>query len=105
MKIRSTVQPALVKLEAGWYVMGGTILEVDGVTHTGGYVRVPSETRLEDIELVLSDYDNTKPYVVNAWTVPSSLGRATYQIRSYSDGTFTCTCKGFYYRGDCKHIG
>lgn len=37
------------------------------------------------------------------WCVESSDGKREYIVR-YAHGSWSCTCKGFYWHGDCGHI-
>ena len=39
-----------------------------------------------------------------AWKVKSSDGKKFYLVQRVS-GKFSCTCTGFEFRKDCKHIG
>jgi len=39
-----------------------------------------------------------------AWKVKSEDGKRVYLVQRI-DGKYTCTCKGFEFRKDCKHIG
>lgn len=39
-----------------------------------------------------------------AWKVKSTNGKSTYIVQRV-DGRYSCTCKGFEFRRDCKHIG
>ena len=39
-----------------------------------------------------------------AWKVKSEDGKRVYLVQRVN-GKFSCTCKGFEFRKDCKHIG
>ena len=39
-----------------------------------------------------------------AWKVKSTDGKKFYLVQRVN-GKFSCTCKGFEFRKDCKHIG
>lgn len=39
----------------------------------------------------------------HTWWVPSSSGKAEYEVVQYHDGTMSCTCKGFEYHDWCYH--
>lgn len=39
-----------------------------------------------------------------AWKVKSGDGKSFYVVQRVN-GKFSCTCKGFEFRKDCKHIG
>ena len=39
-----------------------------------------------------------------AWKVKSADGKSVY-IVTRVNGKFSCTCKGFEFRKDCKHVG
>jgi len=39
-----------------------------------------------------------------AWKVKSGDGKSFYIVERI-EGKYTCTCKGFEFRKDCKHIG
>jgi len=36
--------------------------------------------------------------------VDSSDGVTSYLVRCLPGGTWTCTCPGFEYRGNCRHV-
>lgn len=37
--------------------------------------------------------------------VPSSTRRGVaYEVIRRADGTLACPCKGFFYRGECRHL-
>lgn len=38
------------------------------------------------------------------WEILSSDGRTRYPVRRLPDGRWTCPCKGFGYRDDCRHV-
>ena len=42
---------------------------------------------------------------VHTWQELSSDGHTRYKISLFSDGHWTCECKGFNYKGFCRHIG
>ena len=49
------------------------------------------------------DDDDRTP--VNSWKVTSDSDPDTwYEVTQHVDGSTSCTCKGFYYRNECKHI-
>jgi len=39
-----------------------------------------------------------------AWKVKSGDGKKVYLVQRVN-GKFSCTCKGFEFRKDCKHVG
>ena len=39
-----------------------------------------------------------------AWKVKSEDGKRVYLVQRVN-GKFSCTCKGFEFRKDCKHVG
>jgi hypothetical protein len=39
-----------------------------------------------------------------AWKVKSTDGKKIYLVQRVN-GKFSCTCKGFEFRKDCRHIG
>jgi hypothetical protein len=39
-----------------------------------------------------------------AWKVKSGDGKSFYLV-TRENGKFSCTCKGFEFRKDCKHVG
>jgi len=50
-----------------------------------------------------TDQTSTPPLAVDRkWKVPSSDGTSHYDV-TLSGRTYACTCKGFQYRGYCKH--
>lgn len=104
MKIKASQTPALVHLQKGWYVVAGTIQEVDGRPHLSAYVQVPPETRLEDIEFVRDTPETQEAVSVADYIVKSSDGHSYYTVIQYADGSFTCSCPGFSYRKKCRHI-
>lgn len=38
------------------------------------------------------------------WGIPSSHRNKIYKVKCIGGDTWTCQCKGFSYRGDCRHI-
>lgn len=39
----------------------------------------------------------------SSWEVESSTQESTYKVLTDGNG-WSCTCLGFFYRGECKHI-
>lgn len=38
------------------------------------------------------------------YAIKSSDGRSHYDVHRLPDGRWTCPCKGFGYREDCRHV-
>jgi hypothetical protein len=38
------------------------------------------------------------------WVIKSSKGDSSYVVEQNEEGNFTCSCKGFKFRRNCRHI-
>ena len=73
----------------------------DGIKYVvPGWVVVPMETQLSDLQLKVPSYISQKPKT--EWTVTSQSSGTVYRITKDGD-TFRCTCPGWKFRGQCKH--
>lgn len=43
-----------------------------------------------------------KPWIVVAWMIGSK--GALYRVRLHESGRWSCSCRGFSYRQQCKHL-
>lgn len=109
-QIWSQLPPALVRRNAqnpleGSQVRAGTIqrLQSGGTVLPIDYV-FPAGTTLSDFTW---EYPSTRPEEAAGGfrreTVAGSHGE-TYLVTIWQSGKKTCTCKGFIYRRNCKHI-
>lgn len=53
---------------------------------------------------VVSGSTSTVETSNKAWKVKSGDGKRVYLVQRVN-GRFSCTCKGFEFRRDCKHVG
>ncbi len=47
---------------------------------------------------------HTRDCAYRYWKVKSEDGKRVYLVQRMN-GKFSCTCKGFEFRKDCKHVG
>lgn len=89
MKVRFHAPPTRVNILGRSYIAG----------MYGDWVEY-SDERMRDLENQFQE--QRKP--VRAWKVQSSTKSwVTYYIRRIG-GEWSCTCPGFVYREDCKHV-
>jgi hypothetical protein len=96
--IRGQWPPAVVNL-------GDKKAIVDG----NNWIHIPKSTTFaEAVKLYEAMTIPDKPVKDNLpksqWRVKSSTEDKIYTVRRYGSGIWTCTCKGFYYRSECKHV-
>jgi len=99
LRIKSSLNPAVFN---GNRVVAGTIYEVNGEKWNHPYIAVPNGITIEQIEWV-----RDLPPVKNdlkEWKVESSRVGKVYIVRETPSGKRTCTCDGFHYRRQCRHI-
>lgn len=96
LKIKSTLNPAIVNNR----IVAGTIEEVNGERWIHPYVAVRGKITLDDIEWIRRQPEQN----YTEKTVYSTKGNEKYIVRTYKDGRKTCTCYGFMYRKQCKHL-
>jgi hypothetical protein len=99
LRIKSSLNPAVFN---GNRVVAGTIYEVNGEKWNHPYIAVPNGITIEQIEWV-----RDLPPVKNElkeWKVESSRAGKVYIVRETPSGKRTCTCDGFHYRRQCRHI-
>ena len=99
LRIKSSLNPAVFN---GNRVVAGTIYEVNGEKWNHPYIAVPNGITIEQIEWV-----RDLPPVKNdlkEWKVESSKAGKVYIVRETPSGKRTCTCDGFHYRRQCRHI-
>lgn len=100
----SNYPPALVKHPLGDATIHGgtvhklmannTIIPVDQ--------RLPGNTELSQVTWV-PPQQLKKPVPPTVHKVQGSRG-GVYTVKVYADGRKECTCAGFKYRGNCKHL-
>ena len=88
--------PAAIKIRGDWYLVPG-------------YFKIPSgEDPDHYIEVYfilwkkLKDQERKKA-LKTEWEVLSSDGLKYYKVK-FENNDYTCTCPGFNFRGNCKHI-
>lgn len=99
LKIKSSLNPAIVRGRKYDRIVAGSIWEVNGEKWDHQYVAVTPGITFEQIEWVRNIPQSG--YTEN--TVLSTKGNEKYIVRTYKDGRKTCTCYGFMYRKQCKH--
>lgn len=101
LKIKSSLNPAIVRGRKYDRIIGGTIWEVNGEKWEHQYVAVTPGITFEQIEWV-RDLPPVKQ--LKEWKVPSSKAGKFYVVKDTPNGKRTCTCDGFHYRRQCRHI-
>jgi len=75
---------------------------------TGNPIRFKNPIRIDTRGRKFQDVPNTWKFNFaqepegRTWEVPGSQGNV-YQVTEL-DGNLSCTCSGFRFRGDCRHI-
>jgi len=102
LRIKSSLNPAIFRGEKYDRIVAGSIWEVNGEKWDHRYVAVPKGITFEQIEWVRDlPPVNTK---LKEWKIPSSKAGKFYIVRDTPNGKRTCTCDGFHYRRQCRHI-
>lgn len=110
IRITSTHRPVLVTTpnRSKTLIVAGTIVEVNGEEWNHPYCAIMpgGAITLDDIEWEYA-WEKKAPVAIPAFTehmVNSSDGKKLYRVLEYGDGTYTCSCDGFKYRKNCRHI-
>ena len=102
LRIKSSLNPAIFRGEKYDRIVAGSIWEVNGEKWDHRYVAVPKGITFEQIEWVRDlPPVNTK---LKEWKIKSSKAGKFYIVRDTPNGKRTCTCDGFHYRRQCRHI-
>ncbi len=102
IRIKSSLNPAIFRGDKFDRIVAGTIWEVNGEKWEHNYVAVTPGITFEQIEWV-----RDLPPVKNElkeWKVESSKAGKVYIVRETPSGKRTCSCDGFHYRRQCRHI-
>jgi len=102
IRIKSSLNPAIFRGDKFDRIVAGTIWEVNGEKWEHNYVAVTPGITFEQIEWV-----RDLPPVKNElkeWKVESSKAGKVYTVSETPSGKRTCSCDGFHYRRQCRHI-
>jgi len=77
LRIKSSLNPAIFRGEKYDRIVAGSIWEVNGEKWEHQYIE---------------------------WKVESSKAGKVYTVRETPSGKRTCSCDGFHYRRQCRHI-
>lgn len=102
IKIKSTYPPVIwLMVDGTKRVSAGTILEVNGRKWNKPYLHVKAHCQKSDIVWERP----TAEKKVKSFTkqVKGSKGNV-YTVTRRENGSWHCTCTGFHYRKNCRHI-
>ena len=102
LRIKSSLSPAIFRGIKYDRIVGGTIWEVNGEKWDHQFVAVTPGITFEQIEWV-RDLPPVKKDL-KEWKVESSKAGKVYIVRETPSGKRTCTCDGFHYRRQCRHL-
>lgn len=103
-------QEKMIPPGEGWNYYEGVVLEPDTWTKPDEFVmtgddhhprRTIKHHRILDLEVEKGTVYKVQDYSKGTWTVVGSRGD-NYTVRY--DGVWTCTCPGFHYHNNCRHI-
>jgi hypothetical protein len=75
-------------------------LETGNPSYPVSEISMPYVKEIQLLSGKFSSYSTDSKF----WKVKSKKSGGLYLV-SYISGKFTCTCKGFVFRRDCRHIG
>ena len=92
-----TIPPATMELNGNRYIMPG-------------WYKLPDDEPTPNIEdIAYYPYKAKKPNIPNidsnkVYKVISSKGDKEYEVKMESSGSLSCTCPGYGFRRQCRHI-
>jgi len=102
LRIKSSLNPAIVRGTRNDTIVAGTIYEVNGQKWTHTYLQLTGHISYAAIEWAHPALP--KAVKVETKQVRGSTGK-TYTLTRQPSGKWLCTCPGFKYRRFCKHTG
>jgi hypothetical protein len=103
LRIKSNHRPAIFRGDKYDRIVAGKIHEVNGEKWPHSYVAVTKGITFEQIEWV-DDTPVPTRGEKKEWKVKSSKAGKFYTVRETPGGKRTCSCDGFHYRRQCRHI-